>query len=224
MAYEAIAAIGSYIYEIFAGASVAEGAGAAAEVGSAAAGAAGATTWGEALATSSAAAAGTTGAATYAAMAAQALGGAAAVQSSLNQSASAEFNAKMGISNAEQAAMQAGAAEDAQRRRAGIALGEGRAAMAQSGVDPTSGSGLLVEEQSARNAELDALTVRYQGLLEGRGLLAQSALDQRQAAIYSQNAVYAGLGGALGTYGAYKAGQGTSLLLRSRPGGYLGGY
>ena len=162
--------------------------------------------------------------ATYAAMAAQALGGIAAVTSAQNQQGSAIYNAEMGKANAQQAFMQAGAAEDVQRRRAGVVLGEQRAGFAQSGVDPSSGTGLLVQEQSAHNAELDALNIRYQGLLQGRGLLAQSELDTRQAKIYGQNAVLSGLNAGLSTYGAYNAGKGRYLQQRNLGGSYGGMY
>jgi len=149
--------------------------------------------------------------ATYAAMASSALSGLGGITSALNQQGSAEYNAAMGRSNAEMASMQAGAAEEAQRRKAELLLGEQRAAFVQSGVDPSSGTGLLVQNQSARNAEMDALNVRYQGLLQGRGLLAQSQLDTRQAAIYGQNATLTGVNAALSTYGAYQAGKGRYL-------------
>ena len=228
MAYEAITAIAGYIGDALFGSATAEaGAGAAAEVGSAAAGAAGASTAAEAAGTSSVVAAGSaTSYATYASMAAQAVGGAAAVSSSLNQAASATYNAKMGVSNAQQASMQAGAAEETQRRNAAAVLGNQRAAFAQSGVDPSSGTGLLAQEQSATNAEMDALNVRYQGLVQGRGLLAQSALDTRQASIYSQNAMIAGINTPLSTFGAYQGGQGAYLRQRNIAGtGYgQGGY
>lgn len=214
MAYEAIAAIGTYIYEAFAGVSAAaygtEAAGAAAE-----------------LSAYSAAASTTTSAATYASyasMAAQALGAAAAVQSSNNQAASADYNAKVGEANAQQASMQAGAAEEATRRRSALILGEQRAAFVQSGVDPSSGTGLLAQQQSATNAELDALNARYSGIVQSRGLMAQSALDRRQSQIYGNNASIAGVGGALSTFGAYAQGQGNYLKQRNVGGAGYGGY
>lgn len=69
---------------------------------------------------------------------------------------------------------QAGSREDMQRRRAREILGGQRAAFAQSGVDPGSGSAALVQEQSADDAELDALTIRYEGSLAARGYGAQA--------------------------------------------------
>jgi hypothetical protein len=209
-------------------AAAAEGAGAAAGVGAEAAGAAGATTFADAAATSSLAG-GATAAnsyATYAAMAAQALGGVGAYQSATNQAEAAKYNAGLGVANAQLASMQAGAAEDAQRRKASLVLGEQRAAFAGSGVDPSSGTGLLVQEQSSRNAELDALNIRYQGLLTGRGLLAQSELDTRQSQIFTQNANLSAVNTPLSVFGSYQQGKGQYLRQRGMAGaGYgYGGY
>lgn len=218
MAYESIAAFATYVYEAFAGASLAEGAGAAAEIGSAAAGSAGASTLAEAALTSSAASTSASTAATwatYAQVASAVLAGGAAYSSAQNQAEAAKFNAGMGESNAQLASMQAGAAEDAQRRKSALVLGEQRAAFAGSGVDPNSGTGLLVQEQSASNAELDALNIRYEGLLRGRGLLAQSQLDTRQASIYGQNANLALANTALSGTGAYLGGKGNYYKIRA---------
>lgn len=215
MAYEAIAAVASYVYEAFVGASAVEGAGAAAEVGSAAAS--------EAAVASAASTAST---ATYVSAAATAASAAASYQSSRNQQASAEFNAGMSESNAQTTSMQAGAAEEAQRRKSNLVLGEQRAAFAQSGVDPSSGSGLLVQQQSATNAELDALNIRYQGLMQSRGLLAQAGLDRRQGQIFGQNAAWAGVNGALATEGTLLSGKGNYMRQRAIAGRYggAGGY
>jgi hypothetical protein len=69
--------------------------------------------------------------------------------------------------HADQAAGYRTAAANEDRVRAGNAqkLGSQRAAAVQSGFDPNSGSIAQLQQQSAGNAELDALTTRYQGRL-----------------------------------------------------------
>jgi hypothetical protein len=59
----------------------------------------------------------------------------------------------------------ANANEERIRRDNAMKLGVQRAAVAQSGFDPSSGSMLTLQGQSAANAELDALTERYKGQL-----------------------------------------------------------
>lgn len=68
--------------------------------------------------------------------------------------------------NARLARQQASAAEDAQRRRMALQLGEARASAATSGFDPSSGSIVKLQEKSAGEMELDALTTRYEGTLK----------------------------------------------------------
>lgn len=51
------------------------------------------------------------------------------------------------------------------RRQTAYELGTQRASAAESGFDPSSGSFLTLQGESAANAELDALTARYQGQL-----------------------------------------------------------
>lgn len=59
----------------------------------------------------------------------------------------------------------ANANEDRTRRQSRYELGTQRATAAQSGFDSSSGSFLTLQGESAANAELDALTNRYQGEL-----------------------------------------------------------
>lgn len=216
---EAAVAVVEWLGSAFA----AEGAGAAAAAASAeaslygAAAASGTAAYGTTSTYAAATAASTAATyASYAQIAGAVISGVGTYASARNQAEAAEYNAAMGRSNAELANMQAGAAEAAQRRRAGLILGEQRAAFAQSGVDPSSGTGLLVQTQSVQNAEMDALNARYSGLLQSRGLLAQSELDSRQAGIYRGNALV-GLGNAgLAAGGAYLSGQGNYLRYTSR--------
>jgi len=59
----------------------------------------------------------------------------------------------------------ANANEERIRQRSSQELGAQRAAAAESGFDPNSGSLAALQQQSAGNAELDALTERYKGQL-----------------------------------------------------------
>lgn len=61
--------------------------------------------------------------------------------------------------------LTADANEERIRARGAQTLGEQRAAAAQSGFDPNGGSLVTLQEQSAGNVELDALTERYKGQL-----------------------------------------------------------
>ncbi len=75
------------------------------------------------------------------------------------------------------------AEEEADRRRTDRILGKLRATGAASGVDITSGSALLLELDSAKEAELSALTVRQRGAVGAVGKRQEAALSRRQAQI-----------------------------------------
>lgn len=92
------------------------------------------------------------------------------------QAAAAEYNAAVAQNQATQAFAAGAERENIQRRQAAQQLSEQRAAFAQSGLDPSSGSALDVQLQSARNAELDALQTRYEGILTGQNYQQQAAL------------------------------------------------
>ena len=91
------------------------------------------------------------------------------------------YNAQVMQQNARVATEQANAREELQRRRFGELQGQAIAAAAQSGAG-MEGSNADVLKQNAINAELDALTIRYEGEMQARGLLAQSELEQFRAA------------------------------------------
>lgn len=54
------------------------------------------------------------------------------------------------------------------RDRNAQSLSQQRVAMLQNGLDPASGSALFASSQSIRNAEMDALQLRYDGLMQSR--------------------------------------------------------
>lgn len=96
-------------------------------------------------------------------------------------SAAAKANARIAGQNADIARAQGYAREESFRRRSRMELGEQAASIAQSGVDPTSGSALRTANQSATNAELDAMNIRYEGLMHGLGFDREAALERARA-------------------------------------------
>lgn len=88
-----------------------------------------------------------------------------------------DYNAGVLTQNAGIERQQADAREEAKRREAAMVLGSQRAAFGQSGGG-MGGSAADVSEQSAINAELDALTIRYEGDLRARGMEAQAANER----------------------------------------------
>ncbi|SAL59690.1 hypothetical protein AWB71_03312 [Caballeronia peredens] len=154
---------------------------------------------------------------TWLAVAGAALGTVGAITSANAQAASSEsaanaarYNAAADQSRATVALQQGNANEDAQRRQAALALGRQSAASAESGVDLASGSALDLYKQSATNAELDALNIRYGSRLQAQGLQSQSVLDNMSAAQADSNASSAMTAGylnagasALSAYGTY---------------------
>jgi len=114
-------------------------------------------------------------------------------------------NAAIADQNARLTRQQGAQNEAAQRRGASQLFGEQRAAFVQSGIDPSSGSALDVQDQSAAFSELDAMTIRYEHEMRALGLLSD-AQQYRQDAKDTQRAGYlnagAGLLSGMGEYGA----------------------
>jgi len=107
------------------------------------------------------------------------------------------YNRDIQARNATLARQQAGAREEAQRRRAKQVMGEQQAQLSQAGMG-LSGSYGDVIGQSAANAELDALNIRYEGELQAQGLLEQSAQSEISARMNRINARQAGRAGNIG--------------------------
>ncbi len=127
----------------------------------------------------------------------------------------ANYNATIKRQQAASELQQANAREEQQRRGTRQVLGEQRAALAQAGIG-LGGSALDIEKQSADRAELDALTMRYEGDLRAKGLLAAAEgaeYEGRAAIAAGQNAMtgaYLSAGASLlsaaGSYKYYSAG------------------
>jgi hypothetical protein len=138
-------------------------------------------------------------------------GQAAAAQGRAQQQAQ-QYNAIVKQQNAALARQQAGAREEQQRRQARQLMGQQSAALAQAGIG-LGGSALDIEEQSAVRAELDALTIAYEGELQATGMLAAAQQDiyqgeaARAAGANAQSASYVSAGASLlsgaASYGYY---------------------
>lgn len=97
-----------------------------------------------------------------------------------------DYNAIVARQNADVALGQANAREEMQRRRFGELQGTALAAAAQSGSG-MDGSNADVLKQNAVAAELDALTMRYEGQMQARGLMAQANMEEFQAGVNRAN-------------------------------------
>ncbi len=110
-----------------------------------------------------------------------------AVASGVQQSNQAEAESDLAKQNAQAAAEQASAAEDAQRRRGRSILARQRAAIAESGIG-FGGSSETLQQDSAVQAELDALNVRYEGRMRGLGFQTDANIAKQR----SKNAMAGG--------------------------------
>lgn len=108
-----------------------------------------------------------------------------------------EMNAENEAQNAIAAGQAANAREEQQRRAARQVLGEQKAALAQAGIG-MGGSAADIAEQSAINAEMDALGIRYEGEMERRQFLQRSTAFKHMAGVDRANAGMAGKNARLG--------------------------
>ncbi|MGB8276097.1 MAG: hypothetical protein WCF16_12610 [Alphaproteobacteria bacterium] len=114
------------------------------------------------------------------------------IQQGQAAASASEYNARVAQQNAELARRKAVADEQLARQRAIRILGQGRADVAKSGIT-LSGSALDVLSDSAANSELDALSIRYGGVIRQADATAQAALDRYQGN-QRQTAAYLGAG------------------------------
>jgi len=159
----------------------------------------------------------------FAAVAGAVLQGAGKLSSGLAQAGQQEAAANAAQYNADVSRNQAATAyalgvqrEQAVRDRSAQQLGAQRAAVAESGFNPNAGSALDTQLQSVRNAELDALQTRYQGILQG-------SQYEQQAAIYQYQADAARKAARGAKIGAYLSLAGQALSSYSSYGGSMGG-
>lgn len=138
----------------------------------------------------------------------------AKAQSERAQAAAAQANATIASQNATNTMQVANANEDAQRRANAVKAGLLRDSELEAGIG-TSGSAADVVGQSASNAELDALNIRYEGQLKAANFTNQGLMFNQQAAAHVQSASNAEEAGDIGVAssllgGASKFGSGGS--------------
>lgn len=105
------------------------------------------------------------------------IGAIGSVQQGNAAKSAANYNARVAENNATLARQQAAAQEEQHRRLARRQLGQMRAAYGASGVT-MEGSPLDILAQSAKDAELDALNIRYGGELKAQGLESEAVLER----------------------------------------------
>lgn len=148
-----------------------------------------------------------------AAVAATMMGGLAAKGQADAQSDIADYQSIVAEQNADATRKQAGIEEDEARRAKRRALGLQRAAEAESGVE-FSGSALDLLEQSSRDAEFDALSIRYIRELEARGYDNAATLADYEAKAYTKQGQVA-----LYSAGVESVGNGTRAYFAGAGGG-----
>jgi hypothetical protein len=145
------------------------------------------------------------------------IGAVGAVRSAQAQAGAADHNAQLAEQNAQIATAQGEAAAAAQQRDAQRNIGRALALYGASGVQTDTGSPAEVLADSARNASLDNMTIRYNAKLRAMGLQAQAGLDRSNASNASSagvlNATSALLSGGAKAASMYAgAGTGTPSL------------
>lgn len=108
--------------------------------------------------------------------------------------ASAKYNAAVAAQNAQIARQQGIAAVEAQQREAARRIGSAMANYGASGVQMDVGSPVDVLVDSARNIELDRLTVQYNYALKAMGYEAQSRVALQEAKSARTSALFNAFG------------------------------
>ena len=134
----------------------------------------------------------------------QVIGGMNAQKASDYNAQVATQNAMIARNNAEYQAMQ-------QQRAARIKIGAAEANYGASGIT-NEGSPLDVLEESARNAELDAQVLRYQGSIRAAGFTDQANLDTMEGQSDLTTGIFRGFGAAAsGASDFFTKGPGTPI-------------
>lgn len=103
--------------------------------------------------------------------------------------------------NADIARKQAAAKEEQIRRHNRLLLGKQRAAAAQSGFDPNTGSLLELQADSAQQLELDSLVTRYEGTMQALSFESEADQAARRARAGLVSGLANASGSLLGAYG-----------------------
>ena len=130
----------------------------------------------------------------YTAITMAVIGAVSAVSQAQQQKSAAKYNQKVAENQAVSARQEAAANADMQRRKSAKTIGSMQAAYGASGVT-SEGSPLEVLEESARNAELDRLSILWSGETRAMGHQATANLEGSRAS----NAMASGLLSAAGS-------------------------
>lgn len=96
--------------------------------------------------------------------------------------------------------------EEGFRRRNAEGFSAQRTAQLQSGVDASTGTALIGAEQQFRDADLDALQLRYEGLMEARGLKAQAQMTRWEGKARKRQGYLSAVSSLMGSAGSYLSG------------------
>jgi len=111
--------------------------------------------------------------------------------------------------NARIALRQGAEREAAKRRQAAMHTGKLQAAIGQSGIDITQGSAAGLVAQSATNAELDALNIRYDASMARLGYDRTTATERATAANAQSSGYFKAVAGIASSVASYSASGGT---------------
>lgn len=89
------------------------------------------------------------------------------------------------------------------RDRNAQSLSQQRGAMLQNGLDPGSGSALFASSQSIRNAELDALQLRYDGLMQSRAERMGADMERWKGKAAKRQSYFSAAGQIVSSVGSY---------------------
>jgi len=118
-----------------------------------------------------------------------------------------DYNAKVARQQAESAKQAATLQAEADRERSRRILGRQRALYGVAGVEVDAGSPLLIQADSARQAELNAQTIEWRGAVTAGNFMQESVLDRfmgrasaRAGTFGAGTSLLKGAGGAVTTY------------------------
>lgn len=125
------------------------------------------------------------------------------------QKQAAKYNQKVAENQAIASRQEAAANADMQRRRAAKQIGSMQASYAASGVS-TEGSPLEVLEESARNAELDRLSILWGGETRAQGYEATARLEKSRGSNAMASGLLSAAGSAFKGFASTYSGSGSS--------------
>jgi hypothetical protein len=143
--------------------------------------------------------------AAYGGYIAAAMSAVSAISQASQQKQAAKYNEKLAENQAIGARQEAAAAADRQQRQSAKTIGTMQASYAASGVS-TEGSPLEVLEESARNAELDRLTILWNGESRAQGYQNTAELERSRGKNAMASGYLSAAGSAMKGYAMFGGG------------------